>query len=78
MAMMRENQESGDPPFGPIDLVSGKVVIRLAAEEPVSEENPGSPRDRRSGGGPKPAAALSQPSTTQPQPPPQAAADADA
>lgn len=24
IAMMRENPESGDPPFGPIDLVSGK------------------------------------------------------
>lgn len=24
IAMMRETPESGDPPFGPIDLVSGK------------------------------------------------------
>ena len=35
MAMMRENPESGDPPFGPIDLLSGKVVIQQPAEEPA-------------------------------------------
>ncbi|GAA2016515.1 hypothetical protein GCM10009839_10140 [Catenulispora yoronensis] len=37
IAMMRDNPESGDPPFGPIDLVSGKVVIRQPTEEPAAE-----------------------------------------
>ena len=33
VAMMREDPESGEPPFGPIDLVSGKVVVRRVVEE---------------------------------------------
>ncbi|NUR57442.1 MAG: hypothetical protein HOV87_01825 [Catenulispora sp.] len=44
MAMMRENPESGDPPFGPIDLLSGTVVIRQPAEKPAPQESPGSPK----------------------------------
>ena len=43
MAMMRENPESGDPPFGPIDLLSGTVVIRQPTEKPAPGEDPGSP-----------------------------------
>jgi hypothetical protein len=43
MAMMRENPDSGDPPFGPIDLVSGKVVIRRPVEESGADGEPGSP-----------------------------------
>lgn len=36
LALTREDQGDGDPHKGPIDLASGKVVIRIpgAAEEP--------------------------------------------
>lgn len=43
LAMMRETPESGAPPFGPIDLASGKVVIRRPAEEPAAKESPAPP-----------------------------------
>jgi len=44
MAMMRENPESGDPPWGSIDLLSGKVVIRQPVQEPAAGESPDPPQ----------------------------------
>jgi hypothetical protein len=42
IAMMRETPESGDPPFGPIDLASGKVVIWRPVEG-TARDSSGSP-----------------------------------
>lgn len=55
LALTREDMGDGDPHKGPIDLTSGKVVIRLpgAAEEPSTDGREADAReagDRETGG----------------------------
>ncbi|MER7895440.1 DUF6191 domain-containing protein [Streptomyces sp. NPDC096046] len=43
LELTREDVGDGDPGRGPIDLASGKVVVRPPEEEPESPEHPVDP-----------------------------------